>query len=331
MSDPRIGWVAADAEPERLTALRERVEVVDVGHTGAAVAAAVVDGWCVLTPGLDPQVLQAIRDGETPALFLVDPAEARSWHRVLKKGVHDVAWLPAQDGELRARMLGLLARRGTWNHVSSSLCREIAHDLRGPLQALTFTVAALRNDGAVSDAFAEDVDALLEATDVADLMLDGVSNLGRTASPVTATDAAVDVTQLVRHAAERKAYGGRVTVESGEPLVVRAKPDAIRSAVEDVVRVTWIRAAGGRRVSVQCMRFGDEVVVTAQARAYDALLEHLPALMWRERPVLLRRDRVPLPLAGLAYAREVARACGGDLSARRQGQDLQVELRLPLA
>ena len=51
----------------------------------------------------------------------------------------------------------------------------------------------------------------------------------------------------------------------------------------------------------------------------------------RERPVLLRRDRVPMPLAGLAYAREVARALGGDVSVRREGQDLQIELRVPLA
>jgi len=47
--------------------------------------------------------------------------------------------------------------------------------------------------------------------------------------------------------------------------------------------------------------------------------------------VLLRRERVPVPLAGLAYARDVALASGGDLAVRSVNQELQIEVRLPLA
>jgi hypothetical protein len=324
----RLGLLGGD---EPLAALlADRGEVVRVEPSAVAVSVAGVDAWVVHARDVPGPVLQVVRDGDVPALFLVEPADGRSWHRVLRKGLHDVAWCPVEPDEVRARLGGLLVRRSSWNHVTSSLCRELAHDLRGPLQALHFTVAALQNDGAVADGFQDDVDALLEATDVAGLMLDGVSNLGRQALAVTPETPVQDVTALVRAAASRRAYGGKVTVGVGEPMSVRCPPDALKAAVEDVLRVAWSRAAGKRHVRVQCLRFGSEGVVTAEARAYDALLEHLPALLVRERPVLLRRERVPMPLAGLAYAREVARATGGDLVVDRVDQNLRIELRLPV-
>lgn len=330
MSTPRVGILVAGDAADAVAWVADRGEPVIVPATPAAVVAATVDLWLVDTVGMPPEVLQVVRDGDLPSLFLVARTEARSWTRVLRKGVHDVVWLPADADELRARLLGLLARRSAWNHVSSALVRELAHDLRGPLQALHLTVGALQNEGAVAEGYAEDVDALLEAADVAGLMLDGVANLGRHA--VSAPDAPLqDLTTVVRAAAARRAFGGRITVEAGESLHVRAVPDALASAVFDVLRVAWIRAAGKRNVSVQVVRFGGEAVLVAQAKAYDALLEHLPALLWRERPILLRRDRVPMPLAGLAYARDVARALGGDLSVRRDVQDMVIELRVPVA
>ena len=38
-----------------------------------------------------------------------------------------------------------------------------------------------------------------------------------------------------------------------------------------------------------------------------------------------------MPLAGLAFAREVAQASGGDLTVRREDQELHVEMRMPVA
>lgn len=331
MSAPRVGFVGGEALDDVVAAMGDRCEAVRLDPSPAGIASANVEAMCVVAGGVSPPVLQAVRDGHVPALFLAEHAAARSWLRVIRKGVHDVAWLPLDVDEVRARLLGMLARKGAWNQVTAALCREVAHDMRGPLQALSFTVAALQNDGAVADGFSEDVDALLEATDKADLMLNGVSNLGRHAVPVKDDAPILDLGQLVRKAGARKAFGDRIQVEGNEPLPVRADKSALSSAVEDVIRVAWIRSAGRQPVRVQCLRFGDEGVLTAQARAYDALLEHLPALLWRERPILLRRDRVPMPLAGLAYAREVARAVGGDLTVRRIDNELQVELRLPLA
>ena len=331
MSKPRVGWLSATPDPELVEALGDRCEVVPVEATASAVTAAELDAWCVRVPGLTPPVLLTVRDASIPGLFLVDPEERRSWNRVIRKGVHDVCWLPAEPEEVRARMLGQLARLGAWTTVSSALCRELAHDMRGPLQALNFTVAALQQDGALDAAYQEDVDALLEATDVTDLMLDGIANLGRHARPVPAGTPALDLTEVVRKVTERRAFSGKVMLDGGEPLRVCMRADVLESAVEDVVRVAWIRAADGRRVRVQCFRFGNDAVVSTQSKAYDALLAHLPALLWRERPILLRRERVPMPLAGLAFAREAAQAAGGDLTVRREGQELHIEMRVPLA
>lgn len=311
--------------------LGEGITLVPGAVTPAGVASTDVAAWIVHTPGLPPPVLQAARDSEVPAVFLVDRAEARGWLRTLRKGTHDVCWLPADLQEVRARTLGLLARRSSWSHVAGSLCRELAHDLRGPLQALAFTVEALRTDQAVAEGFEEDVDALLEASDKADLVLDGVANLGRRAREVGADAPTVEITQLLREAARRRAFGDAVVVDAGEALQVRGHADALGSALQDVLCVAWIRSAGRRQVRVSCLRFGDEGVVTVQARAYAALLDHHQALLSRERPILLRRERVPLPLAGLAYAREVAVSCGGALSVDRVDSDLRIEVRLPLA
>lgn len=319
-----------ESEPSGLAELlAERGEAV-LRVLPAEVASATVDAWVVHVPGMDPEALQRVREGEVPALFLVPPGEARAWHRVLRKGLHDVAWLPWEAEEVRSRLLGLVARRHGWNEVSSTLAREVAHDLRGPLQALQLTVTALEGDGAIAEGFREDVDALLEAVDLADLMLNGIGNLGRRA--ILLTDAPpIDVMVAVRKAASRKVFNGRVSVVGGEALPVRVPADALAAAVEDVVRVAWIRGAGKRDVAVQCMRLGGEAVLTVRARAYDALLEQVQGLLVREKTVMLRRARVPMPLAGLAYARDVALGAGGELTVQREGQELQIEVRLPLA
>lgn len=327
---PTVGLVAAQDDGRVAAALGNRVDLVAVPLEPAEIAATRVAALVVVEEGLPAPVLQVVRDGDTPALVLAPASSARAWHRVLRKGVHDVVWLPADDAEIRARLLGIVARQGAWNRVTSSLCREIAHDLRSPLQALHFTVAALQHDDAVAPEFSEDVDALLEATDVAGLLLDGIGNLGRFAAHVPTDGAVGDLTAVVKKVASRRAFGGAVTVESGEPLPVKVPADALEGCVQDVLRVAWVRAAGRRQVRVSCMRFGDVGVVSTQSRGYDAFLAHADSLLWRERPVLLRRQRVPMPLAGLAYAREVATAVGGNLSASREGDELRLELRLPL-
>lgn len=331
MSDATVGLLSLEPLEGLAEALGSGVVLVTASATAAGVVGADVAAWIVHTPGLAPPVLQAARDSEVPALFLVPREEARGWHRTLRKGTHDVAWLPLDLDELRARTLGLLARRSAWSHVAGSLCRELAHDLRGPLQALAFTVEALRSDGAVADGFEEDVDALLEASDKADLLLDGVANLGRRARVVEDDAPVVELTHLLREAAHRRAFGESIVVDAGEPLQVRGHAELLASALQDVLCVAWIRSAGRRQVRVSCLRFGAEGVITVQARAYPALLDHHQALTSRERPILLRRQRVPLPLAGLAYALDVATSCGGTLTVGRTEDELRIEVRLPLA
>lgn len=327
MSLPVVGVV--EREPTGLVAaLGDRVDARSVGPDG--VDGAVVDAWLVRVAGLDGALLSALREGDVPGVFVVDPADAKAWTRVLRRGVHDVAWDGADADEVRARLLGLLARRTGWNEVCSALSRETAHDLRGPLQALQLTVTALRADDAIGEAYREDVDALLDAVDLADLMLDGLAAQGRRAS-FEAAAIATDLSGIVRQVAARRAYGGKVAVRAGEALPVRGPADVLATAVSEVVRVVWSRAAGRREVQVQALRLGDAAVVVVQARAYDALLDHVDALTSREQPVLLRRARVPMPLAGLAFARDVARRLGGDVVAQRDGQELRVELRVPVA
>lgn len=327
MSVPVLGVVGEQAAG-LVASLGDRVEARVVAPNGVEDAG--VDVWLIRAANVDGARLSALREGEVPAVFVVDPADLKAWTRVLRRGVHDVAWEGADADEVRARVLGLLARRTGWNDVCSALARETAHDLRGPLQALQLTVDALQTGDAIGEAYVEDVDALLDAVDLADLMLDGLAAQGRRAVFETAV-VAIDLSGVVRQASARRAYGGRVTVRAGEALPVRAPADVLTTAVSEVVRVVWSRAAGRREVQVQALRLGGSAVVVAQARAYDALLDHVDALTSREQPVLLRRARVPMPLAGLAFARDVARRLGGDVLARRDGQELRVELRVPLA
>ncbi len=327
MSLPRVGLVHAGTLEALVPELVDRVEAVEVAPD--ALAGIEVAAWVVGTPGLAPEVVQRVRDGQVPTLFVVDRSELRAWARVLRKGVHDVAVFPLDVDEVRARLQGLIARQSGWTEVSGALSRELAHDLRGPLQALQLTVMALQSDGAVAAGFQEDVDALLEAVDLADLMLDGVANLGR--RPVARPEGSVDLVPVLRKIGARPAFGGKVSVSAGEALPVAVAADVLQAIVEDAVRVVWIRASGKREVSATALRLGQDAVLTVQGKAYAALLDHLPALLSRERPILLRRQRVPMPLAGLAYAQEVAVAAGGDVTVRRADADMVVELRLPLA
>lgn len=321
----RIGWLggalplARDLE-RRAVVLPVEADALDRVGVGL---------WVAHTPDLPPARLRQLRALDVPVLFLVAPEAAVSWHRVIGKGVHDVAWLPSSPAEVVGRARGLLTRREAWTLAAGRVCRELAHDVRSPLHAITLTAGSLRQELGDRPDLAEDLDAVLEAADVVDLLLDGARNLGRGPDGSTGT---ADLLAVAQRVGRRSALRERVRVAPGPALPVPLSSTALEDLVADLVRVAWSRLAARSWADVVGRLQPGRAELAVHAPVYPRLLDHLPALFERGGAARARREGVPMPATGLAWARDTAVRHGGSLRAFGSAADvLTLELTLPLA
>lgn len=335
LTDATIGVVAVEP-PAMLDDIRifGSVERKDVPEDEwGSVAECRVDGWIVVASGLPAHVLRALSQHGSPVLFLVDEETGPRMLRQVKKGLHDLAWLPSSTAEIDARVRGIMRRRHRWTGMTSMICREIAHDMRSPLQALNFLVQAMdRQD--TDNKLEADLEMLRRVVDTCEVLATSISNLGhhplRKWAPVGEAPAEVELAQVLDSMAKGRFFRSRIDLQLGESLRVWCRPKLIQRALRDVLRVTYQRMPSSDRISVQGMSFGDEVVITVSAPVFPAFLEFLPQMASREAAVLLRRQRKPVPFAGLAYAQEAFIASGGTLAIRQNEDDhLEIEARLP--
>ncbi len=336
----RIGLVAGEPaglmeDPEVFAAPLERVAVE---ADSATLLSTRVDAWCVWTPGLAPDVVRAVFQHGAPALFLTTREEGAGLLRRMSRTVHDIAWLPADAEEIHARLRRQVNVALQWNELGSMVVREIAHDLRGPLQALTFVMQAMSKDG-LPESLSKDVEMLGRTVDICDVFATAISNIGHHPNqPWRAGKGAegvkeVELSAVIQGIVARPMFAGRITAEVGEIMHVRAQPSLLQRAMLDVIRVACHRIRSGRTARAQGFRSGDHIVFTVHAPAYPGMLAHAHKLTTRHDPIVTRRRHrnALMPFAGLAYASEAIRAMGGSLMPRRRDDELELEVRLPAA
>jgi signal transduction histidine kinase len=328
----RVGWVGAPR-----AGLPEDVEVTSFSPTEPGpIGSAAVDVW-VVDASATREVIDAVIATRRPILARVGAEESAGWWPHVASGRAEVVAPSAAPAELRARFQGLMARDQRWSPVTARLATTVAHDLRSPLQGMRFTLAMLEREGVLAGANEDDLHMLLAVADHLEVVLHGLYNLGRAVSEERGE--LVDVARILREEAGRVFFTGRIQVEAPEHAMwVRGNPGDVRYALLDLLRTPFqllVPDARGERRSVQVevssgtAGAGAVVNVRVKAQVFPVVTPHLPGLVDRVAPLLLR-GQVRLPFAGVAFAQDVFRGMGGALEVHSDGPILQLDATLPL-
>ena len=132
---------------------------------------------------------------------------------------------------------------------------------------------------------------------------------------------------------EASSRGIQVVVERGSTCIVTGEADALRSALENVVRNAVHYTPDGGEVSVAVVRDGHFAAARVRDTGPGVPDEHLEAVFQPFFRVEEARDRQHGGAGlGLAIAARAVRLHGGTITARnRPTGGLEVELRLPAA
>lgn len=282
-----------------------------------------------LPPEVPAGVVAEVAASGRPALFGTPSSVV--WAAVAA-GACDVVGSDVDEAEIEARLRGLEARGRRWTPLAARLSTALAHDLRSPLQGMRFTLSALEGEGVFGADNAEDLQMLLAVADTMEVILHGVYNLGRTLNPTQGDP--VDLSTVLREEAARPFFGGRVVFEGDtgtRPVWVRGNAADLRQAVLDLLRVALQLSPGGKKIRATLQEVGDEATLVLQGQTFPAVRDHLDQLEDRAFS-LQQRGKVRLPLAGLAFCGDVARACGGGLGLRLEAPDAVIwQWHVPLA
>jgi hypothetical protein len=286
------------------------------------------DVWVVDASGSD-RIARAAVAADQPVLVRARPDDAQAWYWAsLAAARVDVVSVSAGPHELVARIHGLMARAGSWSPVCARLCTTAAHDLRSPLQGLRSTLTNLAHEGMLQGEMAESFGMLEAVADAFELQLHGLYNLGRRLS-VDRRDV-LDLAAALGEELGRPMFK-RVDADLVGALPVQGHAGDLRYALLDLLRVAVQMTASSKRIRLVGRREGHKASITLDAPVYAAISAHAAATLRREGALLLRPN-VRLPLAGVSFVADIARACGGTFEVTvPEPTRVVFHLRLPLA
>ena len=214
--------------------------------------------------------------------------------------------------QMQARLTRLIAER-------TRMLAALSHDLRSPLTAMRLRVDLLAEDedSIRLKALVEEMQAMVEQTlDFARAAAQGEA--------VQEVDLAALLADLVSDAG-----AGRATLAASAPVRVNQRPIAITRALRNLID-NALRY--GNRAEVALVRQGGEAVVTIADHGPGLPEDRLEAVFEPFVRGEASRSRATGGVGlGLAIARSIARAQGGDVTlANRPGGGLLATLRLPL-
>ncbi len=240
-------------------------------------------------------------------------------------------------GDLARDFDGMAARIEALVGAQRRLVRDVSHELRSPLARLAVALELARKRA--GDAAGEQLDRIELEAGRLEALIDQLLTLSRLeAADAPAARERVDVGELADGVADDAAFeasarGVQVAVERGEGCAAAGDADALRSALENVVRNAVAYSADGGEVRVAAVREGDTVAVRVSDRGPGVPDQHLEAVFQPFFRVEEARDRQHGGAGlGLAIAARAVRLHGGSIAARnRPGGGLEVEIRLPAA
>jgi two-component system sensor histidine kinase CpxA len=240
-------------------------------------------------------------------------------------------------GDLARDFDAMAARIEALVGAQQRLVRDVSHELRSPLARLAVALELARKRA--GESATEQLDRIELEAGRLDALIGQLLTLSRLeAADAPAAHERVDLGELVDGVADDAAFeasarGVQVAVDRGDGCAVEGDPDALRSAVENVVRNAVAYSADGGEVRVAAERAGAAVAVRVSDGGPGVPEEHLEAVFQPFFRVEEARDRQHGGAGlGLAIASRAVRLHGGTITARnRPTGGLEVELRLPAA
>ena len=219
------------------------------------------------------------------------------------------------------------------------LLRDISHELRSPLARLGVALELARQE-ANEPVRRKALDRIALEAERMNGMIAQLLDLTRLESGAPAERSAVDLAELVRRVAEDARFeaqsrGRAVVLQPGPPTVIRANPELLQRAVENVVRNGVHYTAPGTAVEVGLSRRTADGAVVVRVRDHGPGVpeEELAKIFRPFYRVAFARDRQSGGTGiGLAIAERAVRLHGGTLTAvNAEGGGLAVEIALPVA
>jgi signal transduction histidine kinase len=209
------------------------------------------------------------------------------------------------------------------------LLHDVSHELRSPLARLQAAIGLAHQQP-------ERLQASLERIERESVRMDRLVGELLTLSRLEASTTLpatepVDLVEMVDQIADDARFeaGAVVEVDAPEPVTVRAAPDLLWSAVENIVRNAVKHGAGGR-VDVCVHPDGDLVHIEVLDQGPGIAPEHLGDVFepfFRSNPT---RNNVDGHGLGLAIAKRVVETHGGRISAaNRAAGGLRMTITLP--
>jgi signal transduction histidine kinase len=210
------------------------------------------------------------------------------------------------------------------------LLHDVSHELRSPLARLQAAIGLAHQQP-------DKVQASLDRIERESVRMDRLvgelltlSRLDAASAPPAKED--VDLVEMVDQIADDARFeaGARIDVDAPVPVTVRAAPDLLWSAVENIVRNAVKHGGAGSAVDVALHPEDGKVHIEVLDRGPGILDEHLGDIFepfFRSNPAQNNVDGHGL---GLAIAKRVIETHGGRIAAaNRAGGGLRVTITLP--
>jgi signal transduction histidine kinase len=210
------------------------------------------------------------------------------------------------------------------------LLHDVSHELRSPLARLQAAIGLAHQQPDKIQASLDRIERESVRMDrlVGELLT--LSRLDAASAPPAKED--VDLVEMVDQIADDARFeaGARIDVDAPVPVTVRAAPDLLWSAVENIVRNAVKHGGAGSAVDVALHPEDGKVHIEVLDRGPGILDEHLGDIFepfFRSNPAQNNVDGHGL---GLAIAKRVIETHGGRIAAaNRAGGGLRVTITLP--
>jgi two-component system sensor histidine kinase CpxA len=236
----------------------------------------------------------------------------------LQRRGDEIAGLAQDFNRMAARIEALVEGQ-------KALLANVSHELRSPLSRLMVALSLAKRNASAAP---ENLERIGEEARRLDTLIEQLLTLSRIQSRVNdGHQVEVDPSRLVHEVVsdadfEASARGGRVVVKAENGGTILGDEDALRSALENIVRNAVKYTAEGSEVEVSMWREGGEVVIVVRdygAGVAEEMLGRIFSPFCGEGTGL-----------GLAIAERAIAAHGGSVrAANAEGGGLRVEVRLP--
>jgi two-component system sensor histidine kinase CpxA len=240
-------------------------------------------------------------------------------------------------GKLAGDFNAMAARLEALVGAQRRLVRDVSHELRSPLTRLRLALELARRRS--GEGAGEALSRIEQEAERLDQLIEQLLTLSRLEVAETAAEhEIVDLGELVAEVAEDARFEGSergvaVVVDAPEGCTVTGDPEALRSAVENVLRNAIRHTGAGTEVTVRVARAGKMAEVDVGDRGPGVPEASLTELFEPFFRVEEARDRDHGGAGlGLTITARAVRLHGGRVVARnRDGGGLEVVILLPLA